>query len=263
MRIALTLLIAIVYHACVATPQRGELLIYRGDTVEIQGEPLGPYILKMVPQVLADFKGGCATNLWRGYVGLWKLEEGKLVLIDVFLCGKIDKSIKVLLFNNDSADIIADWFTGTLFIEKGRILPDKNYKDVGYSLCYEHEIVIRIEKGIVISDEEFVNGIKLGDLRFSRNLDDINREVYSKIDWDSLPEISTGKKLLLIIKVNDLGKIEYTVHGQIGAAYTQQIVRIMENFPDVQVVHCRGKPIVESWEVPIAFSSESRRKYAR
>lgn len=248
---------------CYATGQTGELVIYKGDTLIMLCEPLEVYLQKNEPRekFYPFLKDGCSTALWRGYVGLWEIRENRLFLIDIFGCGDKTKSIKEKIFKGQNLEILADWFEGQLFIEKGRVI---KYNHMAYDRYYEKEVVLTVRNGIVESVTEYDNGVKPNDNRFSRDPKDIQAAIYKKINWDKLPKVSRGKRLFVTIGIDENGKIvESEISGQIENEYKDEITIIIKDFPTVQVFYSRGQPINEGWVIPILFNKENRKRYAR
>jgi hypothetical protein len=248
---------------CLATGQSGELIIYKGDTLTMLCEPLEIYLQQNEPRekFYPFLKDGCSTALWRGYVGLWEIKENRLFLIDVFACGDKTKSIKDKIFKGLDLEIFADWFEGQLFIEKGKVI---KYNHMGYDRYYEKEIVTIVKNGIVVSEAEYINGVKPNDNRFSRDPKDIQAAIYKGINWDKLPKLSKDKKLFITIKIDEEGRIGGSeINGQIENEYKDEIKKIIKDFPTIQVFYSRGQPIKEGWVIPIFFNKENRRRYAR
>jgi hypothetical protein len=246
-----------------ATGQTGELIIYKGDTLTLLCEPLETYLQKNEPRekLYPFLKDGCSTALWRGYVGLWEIKGNRLFLIDVFACGDKTKSIKSKVFKGQNSEILADWFVGKLFIERGKMI---KYNHMGYDRYYEKEMLIDVEKGIIINTVEYENGVKPNDNGFSREPNDIQAAIYKTINWDKLPKLSKDKKLFVTIKIDGEGRIrESEINGQIENEYKDEVKRVIENFPTVQVFYSRGQPINEGWVIPVFFSKENKKRYVR
>lgn len=248
---------------CFATGQEGELVIYKGDTLTMLCEPLEIYLQKNEPRrnFHPSLENGCSTALWRGYVGLWRLDNNRLQLVDIYVCGDKNRSIKDIIFKGQNSEILADWFTGNLFIEKGKVI---KYHHSGYDRYYETEIVANVREGIIESEKEYRNGVKPSDKGFSRDPKDIQAEIYKRINWDMLPKISKDKKVFIALTINEQGKIDYSeIIGNAEKEYKDEIEKIINDFPIVQVFYSRGQPIIERWTVPIFFNNENRKRYAR
>jgi hypothetical protein len=263
MKYILTIIFILLTTLCFATGQEGELVIYKGDTLAMLSEPLEIYLQRKEPRqkLHPSLENGCSTALWRGYVGLWRIENNRLLLVDVYACGNKKESIKDKIFIPQDSEIFADWFTGDLFIEKGKVI---KYNHSGYDRYYEMEIVANVNGGIIENEKEYKNGVEPSDNRFSRDPKDIQAEIYKRINWNRLPKLSKDKKLILTLKFDGEGKISETeINGGIEKEYEDEIESILKTFPTIQVFYSRGKPIDEGWVIPIFFSNECRRRYAR
>jgi len=111
-----------------------------------------------------------STANWRGYVGTWTIERG------LFYLAAIDGDIEIdeggdlvpgeamtvdctphdtrtcpasleLLFPDSNGRVLAGWFTGELRVPEGRPI---RYVYMGYGSVFEHEMSIRIDRGIVV-----------------------------------------------------------------------------------------------------------------
>ena len=226
-------------------------------------EPLELYLRNNEPRKRfhPSLEAGCSTALWRGYVGLWRIESNRLFLVDVYVCGDKNRSIKDQIFTGKDTEIFADWFTGDLFIEKGKII---KYNHSGYDRYYEMEIVANVNGGIIKNEMEFENGVVPSDNRFSRDPKDIQAEIHKRIDWDRLPKLPKDNKLFLTLKFDGQGKIsEWEINGEIEKEYKDEIESIIKTFPTIQVFYSRGQPINEELVIPIFFNNKYRRRYAR
>jgi len=258
-----TIILIILTSKSFATGQRGELIIYKGDTLEMLGEPLETFLSKNEPRekYYPFLKDGCSTALWRGYVGLWKIIDNRLVLVDIFGCGDKSISIKDKIFKGQNTEIFAEWFNGDLFVEKGKMI---KYNHTAYDRYYENEIVIGLTNGVVNKETVYQNGVKPEDNRFSRNPEDIQKEIYKRINWDRLPKLSNEKKLYVTLKVNEQGEIgESEIKGLLEGEYRKQLEQIIKDFPLIQVFYSRGNPLNDGWTIPIFFTKESKKRYAR
>ncbi len=251
--------------SCLATGQIGELIIYKGDTLTMLCEPLEVYLRKNEPRekLYPFLRDDCSTALWRGYVGLWELKNGRLVLIDIFACGQKSVSIKNKVFKGQQQEIFADWYTGQLFIERGKVI---KYNHMAYDRCYETEIVVDLNGGIVEKETEYMNGVKPDDKRFTRDVDKINEEIYRRIDWNKLPTLSNDKRIFASLTL-DNGKLtseDSVIEKQnIEEVYKIEVKRVIAGFPEIQVFYSRGQPLREGYYGAIIFSRENKRRYAR
>lgn len=261
-----TILILILWTTtCLATGQGGELVIYNGETLTMLSEPLEIYLRNNEPRQRfhPSLENGCSTALWRGYVGLWRIQDGKLLLVDVYVCGERTRSIKGTIFKNQDGEIYADWFTGELFIERGKMI---KYNHSGYDRYYETEIVVNVSEGNIQTEKEYTNGIRPDDKRFPGDINKIVAEIHRRINWDKLPKLSNDKRVFANLTLDNgkLVTVDSIIDKQnIEDVYKTEVKRVIEDFPDVQVFYARGQPLKEGYYGAIIFSRQNKKRYAR
>jgi len=243
-----------------ATGQYAELIIYEGDTLELLSVPLEDYLGEYDEREgkYPFLKLTCSTALWRNYQALWKLENDELLLVDVFLCADREKSILRNLFEVDSP-IKAKWFSGKLFVQHGKMI---KYHHSGFAQYFEEETVFEIQQGNLIDRQHFVNGYRPGDTGLPSNPDSIMVEIYSRINWNGLPGFSKDYKVFVDLK---MGKVDsLTIFRSIAPeVYVQEVQRVLTNFPQLRKFYSRGEPLYESYILPVIFSNEQRKRFAR
>jgi len=136
------------------TAQIGENLHYEGQDLTMCEEPLGQFfsLLNHWPK----FQDNC-TALWRGYVGSWEIIDKRLYLNNIN--GTLDDGLEVTLdviFPGFTERVFAHWYTGTLRIPQGQLL---HYEHMGYASEYEWDLMIDIEKGVIIRKKVKENGV--------------------------------------------------------------------------------------------------------
>ena len=77
------------------------------------------------------------TACWRGYIATWEIRDNRFYLVDIK--GRFRKTAE--------EPILADWFSGVLRVPRGTML---QYVHMGFGSVFEHEIHIKIEKGMVV-----------------------------------------------------------------------------------------------------------------
>jgi hypothetical protein len=135
------------------TAQIAERLLYQGQTWSMCTNPLNDYFA--FGGVSPRFQRSC-TALWRGYVGLWEIQNDRLYLLE--LNGTLqDGSAASLatLFPDFPARVFAHWYSGTLRIPQGRRL---QYVHMGYGSTYERDLLLEIERGVVVATQVQHNG---------------------------------------------------------------------------------------------------------
>lgn len=139
------------------TAQVSEKLIYKGQELNLCAEPLFTY-LETIRSELKFVAHSSAK--WRGYVGTWCIEDGRLYLAKLSGTvreGDAERSIDLgYLFPDYPDGVFAHWFTGELRCVQGGLL---KYVHMGYSSTYEKDLFIHIQNGVVLGDREIVNGV--------------------------------------------------------------------------------------------------------
>lgn len=133
------------------TLQHSESLRYRGRTYSIQGLPLASCDRPDVVQRMALVRG-FSTALWRGYLGTWAVQGGKLWLVE--LEATVQPAVSdnsrdeardlAWLFPDDPAPMLADWFSGGLVTGCGK--PERSGM---YSREYPRLRVFHVVRGVV------------------------------------------------------------------------------------------------------------------
>ena len=237
-----------------ATAQRAEIIIYKGDTLAMYTEPLYDFLNteKNVNLFKWLYNSGCSTGLWRGYQALWKLSEGQLTLIDVYHCADTNKSIRKLLFPNMEGEILADWFTGALYIQHGKLL---RYVHFGFGSIAEQETQINIVKGNVQSSIAYTNGIRADDRGLARDSEKIEAYIYQHLNWELFPHLSKKIYLSPFFAITAQGYIaDIKLHGKADTVYHNELTRVLETMPRLQIFYKRNEGYVENLSIPIIFS---------
>lgn len=135
------------------TAQIAERLLYQGQTLSMCSNPLDDYFAMggMRPR----FQWGC-TALWRGYVGRWEILNDRLYLLG--LHGTLEDGTPASLatvFPDFPERVFAHWYFGTLRIPQGRRL---KYVHMGYGSTYERELLLEIERGVLLATYVRHNG---------------------------------------------------------------------------------------------------------
>lgn len=155
---AITVLLSILLSLTVitktmATAQAPEILEYDGKRVAMFEEPLWPYhaaINKLNTSTVMS------TNCWRGYVGEWKIENNKLLLVKIntgsgeIPLHKLFRPWYIRLFKKDSVEagpIFASWYSGVIRVPQGKLL---QYVHMGYESIYESELMLLLSKGVLV-----------------------------------------------------------------------------------------------------------------
>ncbi len=185
-----------------ATPQLSELLIIQNDTIPIYQIILSDDMTDKLYHNIEKIKNEIdttqfllpATNNWRGYRGIWMLENDSLFLVG--LISNYGRPSLEQLFpdKNNKGKVLADWYNSKLIIPKGDFL---RWDGVFYRTYTEEEHLTFI-KGCVASRKKVHNYIDLpkGIDRHTKNIftspqDTIAKVIFNHIvsretDWNAL-----------------------------------------------------------------------------
>ena len=135
------------------TAQFAEVLIYEGEHLSMCSNPLEEYFSRggMRPEFRST-----STALWRGYVGTWKIIDGRFYLIK--LDGELEDGRDVdlsTLFPEFPTRVFAHWYSGKIRIPQGKRI---EYVHMGYGSTYEKDILLDIENGVVVKIDIRING---------------------------------------------------------------------------------------------------------
>ncbi|MCM2341667.1 hypothetical protein [Rhodoferax sp.] len=130
------------------TAQYSEILLHNGETLRMCNEPLARLLVQQ--SVPWKFKKITSTALYRGYIGTWEIEGGRLYLKSM---EEDDASVdwKAIpfeqVFPGFPDGIFAHWFTGELRCTRGKLVrrnPSYVYGDV-----YEDDVYFSLRRGVV------------------------------------------------------------------------------------------------------------------
>lgn len=137
------------------TCQAPEKIEYEGQELMLYAEPLRT-MLPPSPKYGMNIGDSndpypfevSSTALWRGYIGRWKIQDGKLYLIE--LQGRLvkggDASISSI-FPGHNGCVFADWYSGELTCPRGKVI---GRIDGMYLNVFEEEVILKAKSGIII-----------------------------------------------------------------------------------------------------------------
>jgi hypothetical protein len=149
----LMLLMAFTPSLVSATAQIPDEIVIDGNTRALLTEP-EPFVrylddsgqrAKLQPYL----NGGICSASWRGFRAHWQIADAKLLLVKLLAnpCDPQPKEVPLtVFFPNHSGPVLAGWFSGELLVPLGRRLQDL--------YLFEHYLLIRVERGIVINRRE-------------------------------------------------------------------------------------------------------------
>ncbi|GAA4052164.1 hypothetical protein GCM10022409_43830 [Hymenobacter glaciei] len=187
----MVLVAALLPQVAFATAQAPDLLLYHGDTLLLQTNPLEKW-LEQQPQRPAELRGNGSTACWRGYVATWLLKDDHLFLLAVQPCGGLPLAAAVLqkwFPLEDPHRIAATWVMGRLDVVKGKLV---RYEHLGYGSIYEQDWLLTFEAGKLVGQQLFTTrGCEMaeppgGARTFSQRLS-------QAVAWARVPAMAPGK----------------------------------------------------------------------
>ena len=148
------------------TAQIRDVLIVGNNMIDLLSEPLRDYLdLLDSKPVFKSTNSGC----WRGYIAVWKLRGKSLYLNNLYLQNYEKENPGIGYLFPGKTSVFAEWFSGELVIPNGVLL---QYVHMGYNSVYEKILLLKFEKGRLVSHSIIKNEVdtKLNDF-----------------DYDSLP----------------------------------------------------------------------------
>lgn len=152
--------LALLSTAAFATPQRPDILIYKGRKYSLNAVPLEEYLEKN-PDIKLPPLSETMSSLWRGYIATFKIKNNYLFASDVKIPKHTNGIIRNLTwkrvtneFFKDPKKKQLDWFSGLLVSYRGKVIKPAHMK---YINIYEKYIVLEIDKGKCIK-EKYLSG---------------------------------------------------------------------------------------------------------
>jgi hypothetical protein len=136
------------------TAQIAESLVYEGKQVTMCSTPLSNYFAFGGKRL--NFDTWYCTALWRGYTGKWEILNGRLYLIG--LHGRLEGGGEITLadvFPDYPSRAFAHWYSGTIRVPQGRQI---EYVHMGFGSTYESDLIIELERGVVVDTKIRHNG---------------------------------------------------------------------------------------------------------
>ena len=250
----------------VFTGQQSDLLIYKGDTVQLLATPLETYHPN---GTRARYFGvdttWMSTACWRGYVAVWRMWEDDLYLSAIRSCGYPRDTSKAdlrVVFGDKVTDkgVPAAWFTDKVLVPQGPLL---YYMHDGFQSSYAKELELEFRQGRLVGSTLYDNS-KSKKSVFSSFGPDWYRYIYGSIRWDSLPSLSGGEvRVFVTFTANEEGQIDEAeiVKGH-SEAFDQEALRVIRATPEWDVYFKYGKLRRIRWNAHIVFSEANRRRYS-
>lgn len=232
-----------------ATPQIGDLLIYKGDTIAVY-----PFLLdSLLYNDDTFFEENkkirlSSTACWRGYQAVFEVKNDSLFLQKIYGAEKQEMNL-ISVFNKQD-NVFLGCHSGTLINPKNR----KIYMHEGWGGYYEYETDFVFEKEILKKTVEYHNTIKPS---VYTEIDTLMNFIKSNINYENIRPISDRIRIAVRIdKVDEYGKIkDVSVLRGYNEEYDREAVRVMKSIPQWQVMIRRGELIQIPWTIPALFET--------
>jgi len=168
--LAFLLITTICVQFLFGTAQRGDVLFIRGVKYYIQTNPLEryfeqnperrPWSIELFQNLfifgLTTFQTVISTDLWRGYVASWKLEDSKLILTDVQIQDANPlpfeeatwRSVLDKIFPGQR-EVFAEWYSGHIIVPTGKLA---KYVHMGYASEYKSYLIYWLKNGVITKE---------------------------------------------------------------------------------------------------------------
>ena len=235
---------------CYATPQMGDRLIYKGDTITVYPCLLDYFLAKSVNKDLFGKVNKdllmTSTACWRGYYALFEIRNDSLFLNHVY--GRDRQEMDISPLFNKQTNIFVDWYTGVLTNLKNNIV----YVHDGWGGYYEYEKDFVIKNGILEKTEVFHNKVKSSEYVGSSKLVDF---IKANINYNNVKQ--TDSRIRVIIRIegaDENGKItKVSVMRGYDKEFDAEAIRVVKSIPQWPFIERRGEIIDFKWIIPVFF----------
>jgi len=263
----LTLILTLAFSLQVfATPQAPDILIYKGDTLRIYGEPLEkhPNIDSLRIKMFGKKDYWCATSCYRSYIAEWKIVDNQLYLMKISHCCKDDIKFDLkFLFGEKyvNGKVKADRVTGNFTSQQGKKLLYNH--DMYEGWISEYELELHFEKRKV-TDTKLYDNRKAKQSKYSQNDQKLQEYIYSNINWKILPKQDSIVKVWVKFSANEDGIIDSAevVRGY-NKIFDQEAVRVIKLIPEWSIYYRKGKFVRNPKQISIVFNKYNRLEYKK
>lgn len=274
-KILILFLFILCLNSIKASPQAPDILIIGKDTVAIFSLPLNELDStrqKLFFESLNKYKDepeSFSFNLWRGYQGIWRLEDGKFFLVglkDNPYSSEILSATFKEKYNNGV--VFADWFSSSLVIKKGALLR----WDGIFGRTYTKEEILKFKKGRLFKRKDIDNyiDIKKGISRiYNENITDTIFSEIQKLNWIELGEIFCDDEYFVFINKNGrIREVKYETndsrireifkHDKDERKCLRNIRRSLRNLR-FDIIKWNGHSYAETLRVSLYYDEETKK----
>ena len=237
-------------------------LIWKNDTISIQTFPLNSWsefdqeILFGKKEIKPDCFG-CIKN----YKAEWKIIGNKLFLSNIYSFNYQKDSVKAdlaILFRNKFKNglVNADWFTGELFIPKGKSTWPSRRKE--YQI-FESEWKITISKGEILNkklkEKNYYQSI------YTKNSDSVRIFINKHIDWNRIPVLNNEKERVYASIKTGKNKNDFKISVKSSnTKLSEEVTRVLQILPEFDYYYRHGEVFKMGYTFPIFFNETMRPK---
>lgn len=258
------LLVGLWPRLAVATEQEPDVLLYRGDTLLLQSNPLEQWLDQKRSRP-AELRGNGSTACWRGYMATWALEDDRLYLLAVQPCGGPPLAAAVLrqwFPLDDPRRIAATWVTGQLDVVKGKLV---RYEHMGYGSIYEQDWLLTLIAGKLVAQQTFyTSGCETAEPPGGARV--FVQHLIQAIAWDRVPmspKKALRRRAFIEFRPDSTGRrCQLRLVKSAGAPYDSLAMaasRIVAA-TDWGACYRLGRWQPWSWTAPIVFDEATRRR---
>lgn len=255
-----------------ATPQRGDRIHWNGSVHRLIPYPLDLWTeFELTSKLLFGIEEmGFTSDCGRGFQAEWVIIENNLYLKEIYSCSYFnsrpyDDSLKADLLHIfpdrfENGTVKADWVSGSFWLSKGEII----YYDHSLGAIYEKDILLSFQGGVLTNINEYNNIEKSYKSKFS-DQEILNEFIYSKVDWDKLPELNSKSTVVYVsFEVHEPGAPRnFKIVRGASSEFNDEALRVISLLPEWSIYYTFGKYYQYVWNLPVIFSEENRKKYAR
>lgn len=237
-----------------STAQYGDILIYKGDTLQLFSNPLENYLETKSRRTINDYElTWTSTACYRGYIATWKIANDSLYLLRVQKgCQSENPQYFDLKLEFGTDSVFAYWYTGKALAPKGKLI---HYVHDAYESFYEYEIVLAFENGLLTSKQEFDNSKSYKSV-YTENQDSLIKFIYRNINWSKIPDLKNESKRVYISILSGKSikpdSIELVRAADIEVLNSEAL-RVINMLPEWDVYYKKGEVCNIKWTIPIIF----------
>lgn len=252
-KIFLFILFILSYGYNYGTPQVGDRLVYKGETIAIYPFILEQYIENSPDkeQIYDNIKSSLLTSTacGRGFRALFEIRNDSLFLQKAY--GKKEIDLSEIFGKKDN--IFVDWYSGILTSPKNSLIYDHD----SWGGFYEYETDFNIRNGMLKGIQEFHNEIKPS---VYTNSDTLISFIKKNIDYKNIKSAAKSRVIVKIEDVDSDGRITKVsiLRRHKDNDYNNKAIRVIKSIPRWQVIVRRGKKEHRPWVIPIVFEENNK-----